>query len=154
MTRWLPSRHRFALMKLVAFALAPRRTAHGPRPTAIYAIDRDQSAIESYGLAILYPTIVACHLAAILPVWAAILLAPIAIQIPIYISGIFILPKWRDNTTAHSRMMMTLLIAASIALRSPVAWAFLALVAANALAAVVMFILRERVRELERRCAA
>lgn len=154
MTKWLPSRHRFALMKLVAFALAPRRPAPRPPHPAVYAIDRDQSALETDGLAIVYVGVTIGELAAVLPWWAAILLGPIVIQIPIYIAGIFILPKWRDNTTANSRMMMALLIAASLYLRSPVAWFFLGLVAANALAAVVMFLLRERVRELERRCAA
>jgi hypothetical protein len=141
-------------MRLVAFMLAPRRPAPRPPRPAVYAIDRDQSVIESYGLAILYVGVTIGELAVVLPWWAAILLGPIVIQIPIYITGIFILPKWRDNTTANSRMMMTLLIAASLYLRSLVAWAFLGLVAANALAAVAMFLLRERVCELERRCAA
>src|SRR5439155_851725 len=56
----------------------------------------------------------------------------------IYISGTIVLPRWRNNLNVNSRLMMTLLVAASLAVRSPLAWAFLALVAANALAAMTM----------------
>ena len=94
--------------------------------------------VETYGLSILYIVLTACYLAAILPWWAAILLAPFAIQLPIYIMGAIVLPRARNNLTVNSRMMMALLIAASLAVRSALAWAFLALVAANALAAMTM----------------
>jgi peptidoglycan-N-acetylglucosamine deacetylase len=94
--------------------------------------------VETYGLSSLYVVLTACYLAAILPWWAAILLAPIAIQLPIYIVGTMVLPLWRNNQTVNSRMMVALLVAASLAVRSPLAWAFLALVAANALAAMTM----------------
>ena len=94
-------------------------------------------AVEVYGLSILYLVLTASFLGEILPWWAAIPLAPIAIQIPLPIMGAIILPLWRNNTTVNSRMMMTLLVAASLWVRSPLAWAFLALVAANGVAAAV-----------------
>jgi len=94
--------------------------------------------VETYGLSILYVVLTGCYLAAILPWWAAILLTPIAIQLPISIMGAIVLPPGRNNLTVSSRMMMALLIAASLAVRSALAWAFLALVATNALAATTM----------------
>jgi hypothetical protein len=164
MMKWLPSRHRFALMRLVGFLLSNRRPPV-PRPLSpvIYVIDRDQSAIETYGLSIVYFTVTTCYIAALLPpraFLAAIPLAFIAIQLPICVSGALILPKWRNNEATNSAMLMALIIAASLYFATRPSWvrfvafAFLALVAANALAAAVMFALRDKVREQERRCAA
>jgi peptidoglycan/xylan/chitin deacetylase (PgdA/CDA1 family) len=94
--------------------------------------------VEAFGLSTLYVVLTVCYLGAVLPWWAAVLLTPIAMQIPMYISGAIVLPLGRNNLNVNSRLMMTLLVAASLAVRSPLAWAFLALVAANALAAMTM----------------
>jgi hypothetical protein len=162
MMKWLPSRHRFALMKLIGFLLSSRRQRPEPR-RVIYVVDRDQSAVENYGLAIVYFTVTTCYIAALLPppaFLAAVPLAAIAVELPMYLIGAAILPLWRDKQTLHSIVMMALLIAASAYFATRTTWvhfvafAFLALVAVNAVAAVVMFALRNRVRELERRCAA
>ena len=88
--------------------------------------------VEVYGLSIFYVVLTAYFLAHVMPWWAAVLLTPIAIQIPIYIVGLFMRPRWRNNLTVHSRIMMALPIGASIYFRT---WPFLVLVAANALAA-------------------
>lgn len=98
---------------------------------------RISRASEVYGLSILYLVLTASYLAEVLPWWAAIPLAPIAIQAPLPIMGAIILPRWNVHVTVHSRMLTTLMIAASLLVRSPLAWAFLALVAANAVAALV-----------------
>jgi hypothetical protein len=67
-----------------------------------------------YTLAFGYLGLTAYFLAHVMPWWAAILLAPIAIQIPIYIMGLFILPRWRNNLTVNSWTMIVLLIGAAI----------------------------------------
>ena len=67
-----------------------------------------------YVLSTLYLALTAYFLAHVMPWWAAILLAPIAIQIPIYIMGLFILPRWRNNLTVNSWMMIVLMIGAAI----------------------------------------
>ena len=94
-------------------------------------------AVEVYGLSILYLVLTARFLGAFLPWWAAIPLAPIAIQVPVPLMGAVILPRWGNHVSINSRMMITLMIAASLLVRSPLAWAFLALVAANGIAAAV-----------------
>jgi peptidoglycan/xylan/chitin deacetylase (PgdA/CDA1 family) len=91
--------------------------------------------VEAYGLSALYQVLVACHLAVFLRWWAAILLAPFVIQLPMYAMGLFVMPRWRNNLTVNSRVLMALMIGVSLWLRTWPAYAFLALVAANALAA-------------------
>lgn len=71
-------------------------------------------SIAVYGAAFLYLALTAYFLAQAMPWWAAILLAPIAIQIPIYIMGLFLLPRWRNNLTVNSWMMIALLIGAAL----------------------------------------
>jgi peptidoglycan/xylan/chitin deacetylase (PgdA/CDA1 family) len=48
------------------------------------------------------------------------------------------MPRWRNNLTVNSRVLMALMIGVSLWLRTWPAYAFLALVAANALAALTM----------------
>src|SRR5438067_1648368 len=77
---WLPSRHRFALSRLIAFAI--HRRVH-PKMTVdhlLLAIDRDQSAIETYALSTWVLVASICYVAALLPLPAA---ASIVLAIPI-----------------------------------------------------------------------
>ena len=67
-----------------------------------------------YVFSALYLALTAYFLAQVMPWWAAILLAPIAIQVPIYIMGLFILPRWRNNLTVNSWVMIALLIGAAL----------------------------------------
>lgn len=67
-----------------------------------------------YALSIAYVAATAYFLSRIMPWWAAALLAPIAIQIPIYIMGLFILPRWRNNVVANTWMLIALLAGAAI----------------------------------------
>jgi peptidoglycan-N-acetylglucosamine deacetylase len=97
-----------------------------------------RAAHETYTLSIVYLVLTACFLGAFVPWWAAILLAPFAIQIPMCVMGLFVLPRWSVHLTANSRVLMALAIGASLWLRTWPSYAFLALVAANAIAATTM----------------
>lgn len=175
---WIPSRHRHALFRLVAFV---RLTQTPPEQcvldeTKVLAIDRDQSTAETYVVTALTWFTVTCFAAhwmsAIMHILAAAVLAiPVAafaITFAIPITGIFItpllhvigLPRGPHNINVTSTILLLVLaIAASwFALfetwvRLP-AWIFLGCIAANGLAAIVLFILRKRVREAEARCVA
>ena len=98
---------------------------------ALARLLRIPRAAEVYGLSILYLVLTAYFLAQVMPWWAAVPLAPIVIQVPMYIVGLFVMPLWRNNLTVHSRMMMALLLGASVYFRM---WPMLILAAANALA--------------------
>jgi len=93
---------------------------------------------EHNGLSIVYVAMTACVLTRLVPWWAAILLAPVAVQIPMYVMGLLVLPLWRNNLTVNSRVLMALMIAACLWLRTWPAYAFLALVGLNAIAALTM----------------
>jgi hypothetical protein len=86
---WLPSRHRFALSRLVAFVMQRRVRPEMNVDHLLLSIDRDQSAIETYAMSIWVLLVSICYVAAILPLSpaASILLAiPIAwflVQLPI-----------------------------------------------------------------------
>ncbi|HUJ12773.1 MAG TPA: hypothetical protein VL284_03200 [Thermoanaerobaculia bacterium] len=109
--RWLPSRHRFALAKLVARFVLSRTEREAPRAPGIdrllLAIDRDQSALETYSVCIWFCATTILYIAAVLPVpfrlaiFLAIPLAALAIEIPIYLLG-------------NSFVLMLLLFAASL----------------------------------------
>lgn len=90
--RWLPSRHRFALARLIAFIMSQRKASEKMNVDhLLLAIDRDQSAPEHYFLSIWFCVAGICYVAAALPlpvVLSAILAVPIAtiaMQIPMYI---------------------------------------------------------------------
>jgi hypothetical protein len=147
--RWLPSRFHFALFRLFAFA---RMLATQPRERrgVMLVIDRDQSEIEHYTVALWVVLTVACLFAAIMPVAVAIVIAPFALQIPLYISG--------RGIRFNSILLMTLIaIPAAYLAAKPLwvryaAWQFLAMIALNALAALIMLTLRGAVRKMEERC--
>ena len=156
--RWLPSRHRFALARLIAFILF-RVEDSRPRLSSVdhllLAIDRDQSAIENYFLSIWFIVMAVCYIAAALPLPAAISfivavpLATIAMQIPIC-AGV--------PMQVSSVGFMLLLFSESAYYASTasavryVAWFSLIIMVMNTMAWLVMIFLRHEVRELERRC--
>lgn len=89
--RWLPSRHHFALTRLIAFVTGRVRTA--PKldlDLLLLAIDRDQTAIENYTIAVWFWLTTACYLSAVLPlhpalaIVIAIPLAAFVVQIPMF----------------------------------------------------------------------
>jgi hypothetical protein len=167
--RWLPSRHRFALAQLIAFVRL-RRSEHPIANAAdhlILPIDRDQSAAEAYTVAIWVFVTVAAYLAAILPmslplaIIAAIPLASIVLHLPIVLGGPILRLILGDND--HVKIVsvgtMSLLIVWSFCIARGdswarfVAWFFFAVLACNAIAAVILWLLRGAVRAEESRCA-
>jgi hypothetical protein len=165
----LPSRRRFALARLIAFVRAS--VAHvAPLPAGAhvtFTIDRDQDAAEMYAVAIWYTLTTAVYATALLPlplplaIIGSILLTPWLVEIPFHISGgLFPATRNRDNRALNSIWMMSLTTLASAyvaTLPSParyVAWFFFAVLALNAIAFVIMWLLRARVRKLEARCGA
>jgi hypothetical protein len=167
--RWLPSRHRFALAQLVAFARLRRGEPHdadGP-DHLILPIDRDQSAAESYVVAVWVFLTVTAYLAAILPlplplaIIVAIPLASIVIHIPIVVGGPVLRLILGDND--HVKIvsvgtMVLLTVWSFYVARGDLwarfeAWLFFAVLACNAIAAVILWLLRAAVQAEESRCA-
>lgn len=160
--KWLPSRHHFALARLIALMMLKTT----PRPAGdvdrvMFAVDRHQSTAENYAVSILFTAITTCYIATMLPLAApmalvsALPLALIAIQILLVAGGLIV-----RSMTANSAFMMLCAVAASLHFATHPTWVrfaaytFLTVLALNAIAFVVMWLLRDRVRELELRCAA
>lgn len=79
--RWLPARHRFALTRLIAFAMGRYAPARMNAEHLLLAVDRDQSAIENYTISIWFLATSACYVGAMLPlpiVWSTLAAIPIA----------------------------------------------------------------------------
>jgi hypothetical protein len=189
--KWLPSRHRFALAQLIAFivlwwrgrAAAPFPSASdaqrnpslmGPPEHIVLALDRDQSAIEQYSVALWYLVSVTCFTAALLPLpvptalAAACVIIAVAFHIPMVISGTLIGPirRWlRPEASADNHhylailymtpaLLASLYFAVSHSWARWIAWIFLGLVCVNAVARVIFWMLRERVRAAEQRCVS
>jgi hypothetical protein len=156
--RWLPSRHTFALFRLFAF-LRLRAAKPDPRAALALVVDRGPTAIEHHLVSAWVMLTVACYVAATLfaswPVPLALpvglVVAAIVLQIPVIGFGL-IVPGHRIN----GQVLMSLLLAAAAYLATQrtwvrfAAWQFLAVVALNALASAIVFLLREPIARLER----
>jgi hypothetical protein len=167
--RWLPSRHRFALAQLIAFA----RLRRGEQQDAsipdhlILAVDRDQSAAEVYAVAVWVFVTVAAYLAAFLSIplplaiIAAIPLASIVLHVPIVVGGpiLRLILGDHDHVKIVSVGTMFLLtvwsfyVARGDSWARFVAWLWVAVLACNTIAAVILWLLRAAVRAEESRCA-
>jgi len=167
--RWLPSRHRFALAQLVAFARLRQgepQDASGPDHLILH-VDRDQSAAEAYAVAVWVFVTVAAYLAATLPmplppaIILAIPLASIVLHTPIVGGGLILRLILGDND--HVKIVsvgtMSLLIVWSFYVARGdswarfVAWFFFAVLACNAIAAAILWLLRAEVQAEENQCA-
>lgn len=168
--RWLPSRFNFALFRLFAF-LRMRNAKPEVRDVALI-IDRNQNAIESFALSVWIPLTLACYVAAMLPArWprsiALIAALPIAVALPqiaIIIFGTLFIPLWNALTRRRVENVMgvtsagmmlpffaaTLWIARSQSWARFAAWHVLVLAGLNAIAAAILFLLRDSMAELER----
>ena len=143
MTKWSPSRHHFALARLVAHVMSRKPTPASP--STIYFVDRHQSAVENYVVAIWFLLSITCFVAAALPLatplamLAAFPLALLAIQVPILVTG---LPF--GNYRLNSMFMMLCGAAAALYSASQggwvrfVAWTFLGIIGLNAIAFVIV----------------
>ncbi len=173
--QWLPSRSHFAIFRLASYIrLLTASPSKGVRMAL--AVDRDQNALENLSISALIFVVTVAYLTALLAQWVpwpaavvlATALAPAADHIPFFFTGLLALPLWRritgrpgeNNVAANSAGAMTVVLAASLWFVSRpepiriVAAAMLALFALNAAAAVLMWLVQARVRELEARCGA
>lgn len=168
--RWLPSRYNFAIFRLAAY-LRLRRARPEPAHVSFF-VDRHQSATETWLVAVWTTLTVACYIAAAafadwplfasLPL-AVVLSAVVGIELPVVVSGAIIAPIWKALTRMkgdnHIRfnstvvMMMFILAAVHFATAESwaryAAWQFLAIVVVNAIAAVIVFLLRASIAHLE-----
>lgn len=170
--RWFPSRHNFALFRLAAYLRLRRaRPEHGD---GMLVIDRHQSATETWLVMSWVTLTFACYLAATLFVdWHIALALPVSLplavvllEVPAILSALTIAPLFDSisHSLASDRVsgfrvngvvVMLLFTAASayFALHPTwirfVAWQFLALLALNAIAAVIAFPLRHSIARLE-----
>ena len=137
------ARHHFAFFRLLALALPrPARDDRALRP-----LDRDQSAFESYSLALIVWLTAACYVYAAIPnaigAIIALPIVPLLLQLPMYVARL-ILPSGRAHHDANARLVLTILLAASAYFAVShswvrfLAWGFIALFPINAIAAVVM----------------
>jgi hypothetical protein len=165
--RFLPSRHRFAIARLVSYLRLRRSKLVAPHAEhLILSIDRDQTAVEMYMVALWVFVTTACYIAASLPlvlplaVIVAIPLATIAIHLPIVIGGplLRLLTGDGNHIKIISVTTMALLLIASswfATTASParfVAWLFFAILLINCLAAAILWLLRNTVQAAEERC--
>ncbi len=166
--RWLPSRHHFALARLIACArLRSAMRASGPATDHIVlAIDPDQTAAEMNGVALWVFLTAACYFAALLP-WTlplslvgGMLLAAIALHLPFLIGGALIraLTGDGDHIRIISLLTMSLMTIASSWIATTTTWArfaawlFLAVLFVNGLAAIITWVLRRWIAALEEQC--
>jgi hypothetical protein len=160
--RWLPSRHNFAIVRLIAFL---RCRAARPEPAdVILVIDRNQNAFESFALSIVMLIALTSYLCVTLfAAWpagagliAALPLALVAAEIPFLTLAVFFVamtPEKRLRVQSMCNMLLHLAAAGWFAAGPTwarfVAWPILGLAALNAIAAVVVVLLRGPMARLE-----
>ncbi|HEY8712052.1 MAG TPA: hypothetical protein VIM68_04220 [Thermoanaerobaculia bacterium] len=171
--RWLPSRFDFALFRLFAY-FRLRTMRPEPKQGIALSVERHQSAIENYLIPLCVLVVIAAFMASLiasmLPLEAAFLIAlpatAVLITAQMVLTGLAITPLVRKlpgmtgasritvNAAVLSAMAITAaaLLAASATPLRHIGTAYLMLLAANALASVVVFLMRRRIADLERRC--
>lgn len=159
--RWLPSRHHFALFRLAAFLRLQR--ARPEHRDVIMVIDRHQSTVETWMVTCWLTAMLACYLTVTLfagwnvaiALIAALPLSFALLEVPAIVSALTIAPFAQNGIRANGVVVMLLFTAASayFATRPTwirfIAWQFLALLALNAIAAVIVFALRDAIAQLE-----
>jgi peptidoglycan/xylan/chitin deacetylase (PgdA/CDA1 family) len=110
-----------------------------PEPNVAYVIDRDQSAIENYAISIWIAATVSCYLAPYVTWWLALPVALIAIQIPIYATGLLF------NNRRVNGVVIWLLLAVTSYWGGWVGWVFYGVVAANAIAWLILLPTRTKI---------
>lgn len=157
--RWLPSRFNYGLFRLYAYARMKTAKAE-PRDVAL-VIDANQNPIESFAIGVWATLTLACYAAGTwfeswplpLGVLAGVVVGLTALQLPIIVIGLA--RRTRNNIPLNSAVMMALLIGAAVFFAGAaswirfVAWQFLAVVALNAVASALVFLLRHTVAEME-----
>jgi hypothetical protein len=164
---WLPSRHRFALARLIAFArLGNAPGAINQHEHLILSIDHDQTAAEMQLVAAWVFVTTMCYIAAALPInlplaiVLAIPLAAIAIHLPIVIGGPILRLLIGDGnhikivsvTTMSLLLIASSYVATTTSWARLVAWLFLTIFILNGAAAAILWLMRNTVRAAEERC--
>lgn len=167
--RWLPSRFDFAFFRLIAF-LRLKASKPEPRDGIVLAIERHQNAAENYLGSICVFVVLTAFVASLidvaLPFGTAVALAiPITavyLNVQIVFTGLTIAPVLRKLTplrnaiAVNSAVLMIIVIAAATLLAvssSPlrhVGSGYLVLVAANAIASLIVFVLQRQIADAER----
>lgn len=156
--RWLPSRHRFAIFRLAAYAVYLATRQRTSQPGLALGIDRDQSAAENYTVAAWIMGSATCFLFALLDrvlvTTAAAILAPVAaamaLQVFVVAPGFLKIGRERDNTAINSFITMLTMSVTALYLTQDdrwvraIAWSFLVCLAANAVAWLITRILAGR----------
>jgi hypothetical protein len=176
---WVPSRHRFAIFRAVAFVRLLRSGSFPERGSkedgVVLAIDRDQSTAENYTVGIFVWLVVSSFFAALLSarlvLAAAVLIAlplgALAVSAAVVIAGLVFapvshalgVPRGPSNITLNSTgILMVVTLAASYFAASPAwvrvpAWIFLGAIVLNGLCSAALFVMRARLRGMELRCA-
>jgi hypothetical protein len=158
--RWMPSRFRFALFRLYAYA---RLRGAAPQSADVaYIIDRDQSAVENFTVGIWTIFSAGAYVTWLLsPRWplalaliASPFIAVMLMQVPVVAVGLLLLRR-KDNLRVNSVVLMVLLTAAAVYFARVdgwvryAAWQFLGVLALNALAAIVVMIFRSSIAAAE-----
>lgn len=167
--RFLPARYHFAIFRLFAWL---KLLATPPRPHSglALAVDRDQSAIEHHLAGWAFFLTTAAYVTAFLAerwngiaaVAASIVIALVLVEIPMFAFGgllTAIRPGGRRAGATSMATFLPLLLASLYFAMRPgwpqvIAWSVLVVVAINVFAASLLWLLRERVRDAERRFAA
>jgi hypothetical protein len=160
--RWLPSRHNFALFRLLAWL---RLRNARPVPSAvILGIDRHQSNTETWTVTVWVLVMATIFLSAALaiPLALSFVLAVAGFQVALITSGLTIAPLWNAVTRlgtpgvrVSSFVIMGLLTAgAAYCTTRPTwvrfaGWHFLSMLGLNAISAVIVFLLRDSIAQLE-----
>jgi hypothetical protein len=158
--RWMPSRYTFALCRLYAFL--KMRNAKPEVADVAFVADRHQSAAENFTVGAWILLTLTAYAAATLARWWAFPIAVIAalpvalllLQLSITIVGIILIRR-ENNLRVNSVVMMAWMTAAAVYFaRSQswvrfVAWQFLTVLALNAIAAVVVLLLRAPIANVE-----
>jgi hypothetical protein len=160
--RWLPSRYYLAMFRLAAFL---RGRASEPQPAdVILFVDRFQSTAEMFSVAIAALATATCYIAATLfrswPVPAALAvsvpIALIALHLPFFALApavITLEPETRLRTQSAGMMLIFIALSAWFATSESwarfAAWVVLAFACVNAVAAIILVLLRDRVARFE-----
>jgi hypothetical protein len=166
--RLLPSRHDFALFRLVAY-LRLRRAQPGSA-LSMFVVDRHQSAVETWTVGLWLLLASSCYLADAftprlglpLALFAGFVVALTAVQAGIVILGLTVAPLWKKITRSdilplrvNSFTFMLMFVTASgwAALRPTwvrfVGWSSIGAFALNIAAAAALYLLRDSVAHLE-----
>lgn len=158
--RWMPSRYTFALSRI--FAFVKMRNAKAEMADVAYVADRHQSAAENFTVGAWIILTLSAYVAATLARWwplpiallAALPIALFLIHLSVIAVGIILIRR-ENNLRVSSVVLMAWMTAATAYFaRSQswvrfIAWQFLAVLALNAIAAVVVLLMRDPIADVE-----